>query len=121
MRSGRSHGTGEKKYSYRFLSGNCRLDELQAAVLRVKLRHVETMNARRVEAAERYRMLFGHSGLLDGGQVALLERQEGSSHVYHQFVLKADRRDELASYLAARDIGTARPGGIPLFSFTSRA
>lgn len=79
---------------------NTRLDELQAAILRVKLRHLDSGNARRREIAAAYT-----AGLSDSG-VTLPARVEGTTHVYHQYVIRSKDRDALREKLAARGVGT---------------
>ena len=79
---------------------NSRLDELQAAILRVKLEYLETENARRVALAARYTTALTDSGL------ALPTCREGAGHVYHQYVVRSRLRDALQAHLRARGIGT---------------
>jgi dTDP-4-amino-4,6-dideoxygalactose transaminase len=79
---------------------NSRLDELQAAVLRAKLRYLEQENARRRELAHVYDRLLVKSGL------ATPACQPWAEHVYHQYVVRTPRRDALRSYLRERGIGT---------------
>lgn len=95
----RTHGS-PKKYEHTELGYNSRLDELQAAVLRVKLPQLDFWNARRREIARIY----------DEGLAGLVETpfvEPGSEHIYHQYTVKAERRDELAAFLKERGIGTA--------------
>lgn len=82
--------------------GNSRLDELQAAILRVKLPHLAADNARRREIADRYREV------IDGEIIAPPSAIAGTLHAMHLFVVECDRRDELARALADEGIGTAR-------------
>lgn len=79
---------------------NSRLDELQAAILRVKIGYLDANNHRRRAIAERYR------STLAGGQLGLPACRDGAGHVYHQFVIRAPERDRLQAYLKARGIGT---------------
>ncbi len=97
-RSLRNHGFGAKHHSQR-LGGNFRLDALQAAILRVKLPHLASFNARRREHAARY--LQSASGSL-----RLPRELEARQHVYHQFVIRSPEREALAARLAARGIAT---------------
>jgi dTDP-4-amino-4,6-dideoxygalactose transaminase len=83
-------------------SGNSRLDELQAAALLVKLRHLEPATESRRANAEAYR-----AGLADVEQIRIPDDPPGAYSVYHTFVVRAQRRDELRSHLAERGIGTA--------------
>lgn len=80
---------------------NSRLDELQAAILRVKLRYLEKGNARRRNIARIYNEALLKTGLI-------LPREAGEvSHVYHQYVVRSDQRDSLQSHLQASFVGTA--------------
>jgi dTDP-4-amino-4,6-dideoxygalactose transaminase len=109
----RVHGM-EPKYHHREVGFNSRLDAIQAAVLRVKLRHLESWTRQRREAAARYLTLFQAHGLID--LVTLpIERQE-CYHVFNQYVVRvpAPVRDPLREYLTARQIGTEVYYPIPL-------
>jgi dTDP-3-amino-3,4,6-trideoxy-alpha-D-glucose transaminase len=79
---------------------NERLDELHAAILRVKLRHLDAGNERRRAHAARYR-----EALADAS-VALPGERPDAHHVYHQFVIRSPRRDALREHLAARGVPT---------------
>jgi dTDP-4-amino-4,6-dideoxygalactose transaminase len=79
---------------------NSRLDELQAAILRVKLPHLAADNARRAAIAVRY-----DAGLA-GLDLVLPARAAGRSHVFHQYVVRSRRRDALREALQAAGIGT---------------
>lgn len=114
VRAARVHGVLNRKYNSDFLSGNYRLDTLQAALLRVKLRHVDRWNEQRREAAARYLSLLGQAGLIAGGQIRPLSPVAGSTHVFHQFVVRAERRDELAAALSDAGIATAVYYPVPL-------
>jgi dTDP-4-amino-4,6-dideoxygalactose transaminase len=109
----RVHGM-EPKYHHHEVGLNSRLDALQAAVLRVKLRHLESWTNRRREAAIRYEMLFEEHRLTD--TVSLPREREGHYHVYNQFVIRvpAPIRDHLRDYLTARQIGSEIYYPIPL-------
>jgi dTDP-3-amino-3,4,6-trideoxy-alpha-D-glucose transaminase len=89
------------KYQNEVKGHNSRLDELQAAVLRVKLPHLNTWNARRAACAKRY--LQGLRGVLDLG---LPEVLDGADPVWHLFVVDHPRRDELQAHLAGSNIQT---------------
>jgi dTDP-4-amino-4,6-dideoxygalactose transaminase len=82
---------------------NSRLDELQAAVLRAKLPHLDADNARRLELARRYDAALANTPSADSG-LGLPARRPGSVHVHHLYVVRTKRRDELRAYLAERDI-----------------
>jgi dTDP-4-amino-4,6-dideoxygalactose transaminase len=79
---------------------NSRLDELQAAILRVKLRYLEEENDRRRRLAAIYAEILADS------EVAVPSGHGGSLHAFHQFVIRCGRRDELRSFLEARGIAT---------------
>ena len=97
-----NHGAGAHRYDNVVLGTNSRLDTLQAAVLRVKLRHLERWNAERAERAAAY------SKALDGapGVVAPRER-EGARSAWHLYTVRVPERDALADHLRSRGIGTA--------------
>jgi dTDP-4-amino-4,6-dideoxygalactose transaminase len=109
----RVHGM-EPKYHHHEVGFNSRLDALQAAVLRVKLRHLGAWTTARRDAADRYRNLFASHGL-DGLAQLPIERP-GHYHVYNQFVIRVAEadRDPLRDHLAARRIGTEIYYPIPL-------
>ena len=79
---------------------NSRLDELQAAILRVKLRYLDGENACRRALAAQYDRLLAGSGL------TLPTARPGASHVYHQYVVRSRQRDALQAHLRAQGIGT---------------
>lgn len=92
----RVHGAG-KTYYHDEIGLNSRLDTLQAAILRVKLRHLEEWNEERRRVSGRYSALFAEYGLLD--MVTPPAELYGNYHIYHQYVVKAQRRDELQRFL----------------------
>lgn len=98
----RVHG-GRQMYHHELVGTNSRLDALQAAVLRVKLRYVDEWAAARARNAAWYR-----EGLADVAEVLVPERlgAEGHHHVYNQFTVRARRRDELRRHLTDRGIGS---------------
>lgn len=105
----RVHGS-HPKYYHKLIGGNFRLDTIQAAVLNVKLNYLDGWTKRRQENAERYRTLFQQSGLVNKGNVRLPEavyRDSGAKHhhIYNQFVLRVDRRDDLIAHLRRKEIG----------------
>jgi dTDP-4-amino-4,6-dideoxygalactose transaminase len=97
----RLHG-GAKQYHHDEVGFNSRLDTLQAAVLLVKLRHLAAWTEARQERAGRYHDAF--SGL-DGVVPPVVD--EGNEHVWHQYTIRAARRDELMAHLKERGIGCA--------------
>ena len=109
----RVHGM-EPKYHHHEVGFNSRLDALQAAVLRVKLRHLDAWTAMRRTVADRYRNLFASHGLLE--LIGLPAERPGNFHVYNQFVIRvpATLRDPLREHLTARKIGTEIYYPIPL-------
>jgi len=116
MRRLRNHGSPQR-YLHEELGWNCRLDAIQAAVLRVKLPHVETWNRKRREHAAAYDLLLTQSGLISAtgdSPVRVLTRSPHAHHVYHQYVIRAQRRDELRQFLTDRKIGTEIYYPIPL-------
>jgi len=98
----RNYGT-QDKVTYTGFGRNTRLDELQAAILLVKLPHLEAWNDARRERAQWYRESFAQAGLEAVGLPAELE---GRRHVYHAFVIRVPDRDRIQRELAARDIQT---------------
>ena len=87
---------------------NTRLDDLQAAILRVKLQYLAAANARRREIASRYHASLGDLPLV------LPPRDENVQHVYHQFVIRSERRDALRAHLQASNIDTAVLYPVPI-------
>jgi len=91
------------KYFHALVGGNFRLDALQAAILRVKLPHLDRWTAQRRQNAERYDALFAEAGL-PRDVLAPPPRVE-AGHVYNQYVIRTSRRDALKAHLDARGIG----------------
>jgi len=118
MRIMRVHG-GEKRYYHAVIGGNFRLDELQAAVLNVKLPHLESWSNGRRRNAELYRRLLVEAGLSDPAGVGTLE--EGFAvvpprsvwddtgvplpHIFNQYSVRVRNRDAVRGLLASREIG----------------
>ena len=92
IRSLRNHGS-ERRYYHDEVGYNSRLDEVQAAVLRVKLKHIEAYNEGRRALARRY------SELLAGADVVTPSEPWTGSHVFHQYTLLSDRRDDIMAAL----------------------
>ena len=110
VRSLRAHGM-EVRYHHEEIGWNSRLDTLQAAVLLVKLRHVDRWNERRRALAARYSELFAASGLVEAGPypdhgLVLPWTDPRAHHVFHQYVIRVARRDELRAWLTERGIGS---------------
>ena len=96
----RNYGSTEK-YVHRVEGINSRLDEIQAAVLTVKLGYLERWTSLRQEIADGYR-----SGLQNVGDISLPGVHAGATHVYHLFVIRTSRRDELRAFLLEKGINT---------------
>ena len=90
---------GANAISARLAGLNTRLDELQAAVLRAKLPHLDRENARRREIAAHY------DAVLESTRLDLPRAAQGVTHVYHQYTVRTPYRDELAAFLNNRGIG----------------
>ena len=117
----RVHG-GEPKYYHKIIGGNFRLDALQAAIISVKLPHLNSWSEKRRKNAETYTKLFIESGLaseegrtkFDHENRVLLpkpiykERAAAVTnyHIYNQYIIRVEKRDELRRYLAAKEIST---------------
>jgi dTDP-4-amino-4,6-dideoxygalactose transaminase len=99
----RVHG-GEPKYFHALIGGNFRLDELQAAVLVIKLKHLDEWTRGRQANAAHYDALFAAANL--SGAVTLPFRSPGARHIYNQYVIRVPRRDRLREHLQKRGIGT---------------
>ncbi len=116
LRRLRNHGSPQR-YLHEEFGWNARMDAMQAAVLRVKLPHVETWNATRRALAARYNLLLAEAGLLSlkgNSPIRLLEITPAAHHVFHQYVIRAERRDELRKFLTGLKIGTEVYYPIPL-------
>jgi dTDP-4-amino-4,6-dideoxygalactose transaminase len=108
----RVHGS-KKKYHHEILGTNSRLDSLQAAILRVKLNHLESWTTARGAMADRYRELFTRSGLSDLVRVPSAPPQD-SRHVYNQFSIRCQQRDALREDLRTQGIPTEIYYPVPL-------
>lgn len=95
----RNYGS-EKRYHNQVVGTNSRLDELQAGLLRVKLKHLEEFNQERCNIANRY------LAEINNPLIKLPQIREGADSVWHQFVIHCERRDELKDYLEKQGIGT---------------
>ena len=98
----------EDRYHHKYKGYNSRLDELQAAILRVKLKHLDSWNARRREIAAAY------SDALSGGGVITPVEPDGREHVYHLYVVRSPERDALREHLKEREVGTQIHYPIPV-------
>ncbi len=99
VRMFRNYGS-EKRYYNKVVGANSRLDELQAGLLRVKLRHIEELTEERTKISNYY------LSNIKNRKIALPVVREGSTSVWHQFVVRCADRDELQSYLSERGIET---------------
>lgn len=111
MRIIANHGQ-EKKYYHKVLGCNSRLDTIQAAILNIKIKHLDTYSEARSAAASFYDTAFAK---LD--ELIVPERQPNSSHVFHQYTLKvkAGKRDALQKYLSEKGIPTMIYYPLPLY------
>jgi dTDP-4-amino-4,6-dideoxygalactose transaminase len=94
----REYGWTERHVS-QFAGWNTRLDEVQAAILRVKLKHLDEDNLKRVHLAEMYNRELSTTNL------SLPRQREDSTHVYHLYVIRSPKRDELLAFLREKGIG----------------
>jgi dTDP-4-amino-4,6-dideoxygalactose transaminase len=104
----RQHGM-EPRYHHQFIGGNFRLDEIQAAILSVKLPHLDDWSAGRRAAADFYGEEFRKAGLEQKIKLpAEPYRTQGlkNHHIYHQYVIRVENRDALRQHLATHEIGT---------------
>ena len=106
----RQHGM-RQRYHHDEVGWNARMDGFQGAVLSVNLRYVSERNQQRRRAAELYHELFESAGLAEAGVypehgVVLPQEAAGSRHIWHQYVIRTARRDELRDYLTAQQIGS---------------
>jgi dTDP-4-amino-4,6-dideoxygalactose transaminase len=118
----RNHGA-EPKYYHKLVGGNFRLDALQAAILRIKLKYLDGWTAGRQRNADRYRRLFSEAGLTIDHRPSTIDHDRLSMahgpssivvlptedterrHIYNQFVIRTDRRDAVMAKLKERKIG----------------
>lgn len=115
----RVHG-GEPKYYHKVIGGNFRIDALQAAVLRVKLPHLDKWSEKRRQNANRYTHLFKEAGLaeetgkinFDSRNKVLLPKavyetsKVKNYHIYNQYIVRVEERDKLRDFLTKNEIGT---------------
>ena len=113
LRMLRVHGERER-YKHQEIGWNSRLDALQAAVLRVKLPHLDTWAAGRIAHADRYDRLFAASGLVASERVRVPTRAPFAGHVFNQYTIRVRERDALVEHLKSRGIGHGIYYPIPL-------
>ncbi|HYW38959.1 MAG TPA: DegT/DnrJ/EryC1/StrS family aminotransferase [Terriglobales bacterium] len=116
----RNHGS-PRRYFHDEFGWNGRMDAVQAAVLRVKLPHIADWNQSRRQHAATYDQFFASAGLTSNqtsnqlsAPVRLLSLSPQAKHVFHQYVIRAQRRDELREFLAERKIGSEIYYPLPL-------
>ncbi len=95
----RNYGS-EKRYYNKVVGTNSRLDEIQAGLLRVRLKHLDELAEEKKIICERY------NSELHNDKITLPQTREGATHIWHQYVIRCDRRDELIKYLDDKGIGT---------------
>ncbi len=103
----RNHGSS-KQYHHDVIGFNSRLDELQAVILRIKLKHIDDYNRKRLEVARTYNQL------LAGSRFTTPHIPDDRDHVFHQYTLLCDERDKLRETILAQDIACAVYYPIPL-------
>lgn len=108
LRVYRNHGSRERYYHH-VIGYNSRLDEMQAVILRAKLKHIDTFNAGRRRAAHAYSKALG-----DLPGVVVPSERPGMQHVYHQYTLLSERRDDILAALREKQIGCAVYYPVPL-------
>jgi dTDP-4-amino-4,6-dideoxygalactose transaminase len=119
LRIKRVHG-GEQKYFHKVIGGNFRIDALQSAVLRVKLPHLDKWSEKRRVNADYYSVLFVKAGLSEGpGKINYDEKNKvllpkavyknlsgvKNYHIYNQYIIRTQKRDELKKFLTENEIG----------------
>lgn len=95
----RNYGS-EKRYYNKVVGANSRLDEIQAGFLRVRLQYLDDLAEEKKNICERY------LAELHNDKIELPQIREGATHIWHQFVIKSDYRDELIEYLDSKGVGT---------------
>lgn len=100
----RVHG-GRQMYHHQWVGWNSRLDALQAAVLRIKLPHLDDWSRGRAENAARYDRWLEETGLVDSGRVRIPHRAERGRHIFNQYTLRVDNRDGLREHLNRSGVG----------------
>ena len=117
----RNHGS-RQRYYHEEIGWNSRLDSLQAAVLRIKLKHIDRWNSMRRAIATRYDSLLCDAGLVKPGAltvdaqapIGLLQTRPEAYHIFHQYVIRAFRRNDLRAFLTEKQIGTEIYYPLPL-------
>ena len=107
----RVHG-GKPKYYHAFIGGNFRIDELQAAVLNIKLRHLDAWSAGRQRNAAYYDKALARANVADAVKTPRVTA--GVRHIYNQYVIRARERDALRAHLSSAGVGTEIYYPVPL-------
>ena len=107
----RVHGS-RTDYHHHLIGMNSRLDALQAAILQVKLKFLEGWAEQRRHNAEHYHQLFQEAGLLD--RITLPFSDPANVHVYNQFTIRVQNRDQLSTYLTEHGVGNKIYYPVPL-------
>ena len=118
MRRLRNHGSS-RRYHHEEFGWNARMDAIQAAILRAKLPHLAKWNQQRRDRAATYDRLFAEASLISSipsekTRVQPLENSKQGDHVFHQYVIRAQRRNELRAFLVEKNIGTEVYYPVPL-------
>jgi dTDP-4-amino-4,6-dideoxygalactose transaminase len=114
----RQHGM-RRRYYHDEIGWNTRMDGFQGAILTVKLKYIDGWNQLRRTVARRYHALFHSAGLVEAGPypahgVVLPHEIPGTHHVWHQYVIRTNRRDGLRQFLTERKIGSEIYYPVPL-------
>jgi dTDP-4-amino-4,6-dideoxygalactose transaminase len=114
----RQHGM-RRRYYHDEVGWNTRLDGFQGAILEIKLKYIAGWNDARRAIAERYHVLFRKAGVVDPGPypakgIVLPQEVPGAQHVWHQYVIRCARRDDLREFLSSRKIGSEIYYPVPL-------
>jgi len=114
----RQHGM-RRRYHHDEVGWNTRMDGFQGAILAVKLKYIDGWNQLRRTVAKRYHALFHAAGLVEAGSypahgIVLPQEVRGTHHVWHQYVIRTTRRDELRAFLTERKIGSEIYYPVPL-------
>jgi dTDP-4-amino-4,6-dideoxygalactose transaminase len=114
----RQHGM-RRRYHHDETGWNARMDGFQGAILAVKLKYIDGWNQARRTVAKRYHVLFHAAGLVEAGPypihgIVLPQEVRGTHHVWHQYVIRTTRRDDLRAFLTERKIGSEIYYPVPL-------
>ncbi len=103
----RNHGSS-KQYHHDVIGYNSRLDELQAVILRIKLKHIDEYNTNRLNVAKTYNRLLADSAIITPSI------PEHSDHIFHQYTVLADNRDQIKDHVISKQIASAVYYPVPL-------